>query len=282
MGETLYIPHLQIRSHSAICYTIPTERPSHARHDLRGHKTYSGEITAHAQKRIRRAVEILLMKSPPKIIFNTVSGRPNNFRLSFVTVTISQAEPVPHREAYEKGLKPLLRWLREKQGWKDYIWKAELQARGQVHWHITGNQFLDFRLLKSAWNNIQYQRGWLNDFYAKQGHWAPNSIDIHAVQKVARLDLYLAKYISKSGEKLGSKCWDCSDSLRGKKFFAFEICPETGQRLDNAVETGRARKIVLEQCSIYETAVPQQFIPNSKREEFASWLSSRHSAKGAS
>lgn len=269
--ERGYIPHLQIRYKSAIAYTIPTERPNYTRHDLKGKKTYTGGMTEHAKKRIRRAVEILVMCSPAQSVWNPVSQRVCNFRLTFATVTISASALIPHREAYERGLKPLLRVLRTRYLWQHYIWKAELQKRGQIHWHITGNRFLDYRYLKSEWNNIQYRNGWLNEYHAKTGNWTPNSTDIHAVQNVARLDLYLAKYIAKSGATIQGKCWDTSATLAGKKFYSTPIDWETGYKLDTAQTTGKAQKIILENCSIYRHDAPASLLSVEAGKEFQAW-----------
>lgn len=269
--ERGYIPHIQIRYKSAVVYTIPTERPNYARHDVSKTKTYSGGMTEHAKKRIRRAVEILVMCSPAQSVWNPVSQRPCNFRLTFATITISATTLIPHREAYERGLKPLLRVLRTRYGWQHYIWKAELQKRGQVHWHITGNRFLDYRYLKSEWNNIQYRNGWLREYHEKTGNWAPNSVDIHAVQNVARLDLYLAKYIAKSSATIQGKCWDTSATLAGKKFFATEIDHATGVNLDTAQATGKTQKIVLENCSIYRHDAPASLLSTAAAGQFHNW-----------
>lgn len=264
--------YIQVRSHSLVSYSVPIERPNYHRHEVQQHPTYSGQITAHAQKRIRRACEILLMRSPERHVWNTVTNQPLRFRLTFATLTISQLAPVPHDEAYQRGLKPLLRILRNKWGWTDYIWKAELQQRGQIHYHVTGNQFLDWRVLKSTWNNIQYSAGWLNCFHARHGHYTPNSTDIHAVGKIHRLDLYLAKYIAKNGGKIAGKCWDTSASLAGKKFFAFPETWDVADQIGLEITSGAAKLKALEQCSIIETPTPQKFIPAHERPNFAAWL----------
>ena len=263
---------VQVRSHSLISYSLPIDPRPYQRHAVQNHKTYTGQITDHAQKRIRRACEILLMRSPERTVWNTVTNQPCRFRLTFATLTFSQLAPVPHDEAYQFGLKPLLRTLRSKWGWTDYIWKAELQARGQIHYHITGNQFLDWRVLKSTWNNIQYSRGWLNCFHARHGHYTPNSTDIHAVQNVKRLDLYLAKYISKSGGQIAGKCWDTSSTLAGKKFYSFRETWEVADQIGRDIESGAAKIKALERCSIIETPTPQKFIPAHERANWQNWL----------
>lgn len=265
------LPQLQIRSNSAVAYSLPLEQTPYNRKANINAPTYSGKVTDHAAKRIKRTCEILLMRSPPRTVWNTVTNFPCQFRLTFATITISATTIIDHREAYERGLKPLLRWLRDKQGWKDYLWKAELQTRGQIHWHVTGNQFLDWRHLKSQWNNIQYQRGWLDEYHGKTGLWTPNSTDIHAVGNVKRLDLYLAKYISKTGGQINGKVWDCSETLRGKKFFTFEPNYDTQDLIDEKTKRGEIRRIALENCSILEMKNPEKLIPQNELGNWASW-----------
>lgn len=263
---------LQIRSRCAIAYSQPLDPPQYNRRANITKPTYSGTITTHAAKRIKQACEILLMRSPERWVFNTVTRRYIRLRLTFATLTISCPQIIPHREAYERGLKPMLRWWRDKAGCKDYIWKAELQQRGQIHWHITGNQFVDWRHLKSAWNNIQFKNGWLDDYHAKTGLWTPNSTDIHAVEKVERLDLYLAKYISKTGGQIQGKCWDTSNTLAGKKYFKMELDNDVAALMDRAIYRREFIRKQLEHCSIFEGKHPEKLIPGSQQSAWQSWL----------
>lgn len=269
MGET--VPYLQIRSRCAVAYSLPAEPPKYPRKANIKKPTYSGGITSHAAKRIKKVCEILVMKSPEKVVLNPVTRKPTRFKLTFVTVTISSRTIVDHREAYEKGLKPLIRWLRTKSGVVDYIWKAELQARGQVHWHITTNTYIPWQWLRSAWNAIQKRNGWLNDYHAHYGHWNANSIDVHAVMKVDRIELYLAKYIAKTGATITGKVWDCSNTLAGKNYFAFVRDWDTDDAIMAAQGAGTAKAKRLDNCTIIETRNPETLIPSQFQPDFALW-----------
>lgn len=262
------LPQIQIRTASLIYYELPLEIPKYDRRQNFSGKTYSGKMTEHAAKRIKRAVEVLLFMSPEKTVFNPVTSRHTKFRLTFVTLTISCSTLISHKEAFEKGLKPFLRVARIKFGMQTYIWKAELQKRGQIHYHITTNCFIDYREIKSAWNNIQFRAGWLDEYFAKTGSWAANSTDIHAVHKIKRLDLYLAKYISKSGGQIVGKVWDCSQNLKGKKYFTFEPSAQLLNEIEEDYARGKCKIISRDRCAIVETAHPLDYLPAA---EFANW-----------
>lgn len=190
---------------------------------LKGQQTYSGTVTIGAKKRMSRAIDTLLMISPEQKIFNPIINRYQKFQLTFITLTISDnTKNYSAKESYDLLLSHFLRWLRESKKCKSYIWKLELQERGQVHYHLTTNKFLMFDDIKNEWNRLQKKAGMLDDFYNRFGHFNANSTDIHAVYKVNDIKKYLLKYLSKSEQNESSivgKIWDCSKNLKGVKNF---------------------------------------------------------------
>lgn len=269
MAAPVFIPALQIRSHSVVLYHYPADPLTHKRADLVA-KTYGGGMSAGAVKRIRCAVDVLLQRSPMKFVFNPITMRQCSFRLTFLTLTISTNTMICHKEAYRDGLSPMLDWLRRK-GCRSYIWKAELQARGQIHYHITTNQFVRYDDLRKEWNRLQGKAGWLTEFREKFRHSNPNSTDIHAVQKVARLDLYLAKYIAKNtGGKVNGKVWGCSSDLAGTKRWSCDLDVTEEIAINAAVKAG-ATLVKLERCQIVDTASPASLLTVAHRKDYDLW-----------
>lgn len=265
------VPYLQIRENSVLQYWLPSNPPPPPPR-VGGGTTYTGKMTAGSVRRIRTAVEVLLQRSPEKMVYNPITQGNTKFRLTFLTLTLSTLQIIDPSEAYKEGLAPFLRWLRGI-GVGDYIWKAELQARGQVHYHITTNQFVRYDQIKSTWNRIQERAGWMADFEARHGHRAPNSTDIHAVYKIKRLDLYLCKYLAKDGGGLGrGRVWGCSESLRGKKLFSFVDAGESAARIHEAVRSRKSRVLRLEKCAIAEIRDAAKLLVGEEKEEYRAWL----------
>lgn len=197
-------------------------------------KKYSGETTVNTVRRIRRACTCLDLISKWKIIDNECTGTKQHIRLTFITLTIPSNDLIPHKTAYKNLLKPFIRQMREKHGMTDYIWKAELQKRGQIHYHITTNIYCYWKNIKDLWNQINFKAGYMTQYISKHGHYNANSTDIHKVYNEKQISKYLEKYIckkDKEGRKIDGKIWDCSQNLKGKKLFSVEMQPHHLQNI---------------------------------------------------
>lgn len=278
--ENCYAPVIQVRFKEAICYQLwMGERFANKSHDnIYDVKklAYSGDVTAGSRKRMRRSINLLLQLSPEKIIYNPVSRSHHPFSINFITLTVSDVTVRDHKHVMQKCLAPFLQFLRGK-GVKHYIWKAELQRRGQIHYHITTNKFIHYTEIKKAWNKYQKAAGYLDNYARKHKHFNPNSTDVHAVKNIRDIEAYLVKYMVKQAsageqEKAAKKCWeaglqyvpetkveriegkvwDCSASLSRPLFTTF-INFEIAQILEQAAMNGTEIKD-LEQCSIVKRA----------------------------
>jgi hypothetical protein len=249
---------------------------------------YSGRLTAGARKRLTKAITLLVQGTKKRWIVNPVTGRLNLHQLTFVTLTVSDiGEKLDGKEAYRKLLKPFLDWLRRTKGVNTYIWKAELQRNGQIHYHITLPDFIHYREIRDKWNDIQRRAGIIEKYrqrmleFHKDGfrvrtdllavwpeyqqrqayekgmreNWSdPNSTDVHKVYKIKDVASYLVKEIAKScqnSESLGGKVWDCSENLSAAKYFSAEFKEETFHFVEAAVNEGLAERYDGERFTIY-------------------------------
>ena len=162
--------------------------------------------------------------------------------LSFITLTVSDPQKkLSGKEAYQKLLSHFLAWMRRTKKINTYIWKAELQQNGQIHYHITTPAFINYQEICDKWNNLQRQAGLLNKYASEKGHYDANSTDIHSVRDVKDLSAYLIKYIAKQSqnqESLGGKVWDCSENLSRAKYHSLPFEDHHKQFIDLATEEG--------------------------------------------
>jgi hypothetical protein len=251
---------LQIRN-SAFCYYQQyAEQPERSRKQKLNERnlinTYSGEISRLSKKNISRAVQLLLMASPKVYYINPLTNKKNSHRLTFITLTYSCSNIVVLNEEYKLSLKPFLRWLCEIKGVKNYVWKAEYQKRGQLHYHITTNKFILHHEIKDKWNYIQKSNGYLTEYFDTHGHYNPNSTDVAAVYKINNIEAYLVKYLSKSvgNNTAKGKVWGCSDNLRGKQYFTYDYVPESFiDGIRNAEINGQVHELKdVENCTYWK------------------------------
>lgn len=264
-----YIPYNQLRTNSIIQYHQSQEPRRNTMsyeernwkasimanyHDITQEKTYTGTVTKGAKKRIQKAVSILVQGSNEQWIQNPVTGKRQKFKLSFITLTISETERnLTAKEAHKILLEPFLRYMRDRYNMRTYIWKAELQERGQIHYHLTTNVFIPYYVIRDYWNKLQRKAGLLENFKAKFGHENPNSIDVHSVYKIKNLESYLVKYLSKSESDKGStegKIWDCSTNIKRAKYFVVENDTVSDEKIKEAAKKGKVIYKETEHCKI--------------------------------
>jgi hypothetical protein len=239
--------------------------------------TYTGTQTYGTKKRQRRATDLLMQCTKSEKVYNPILGRLVDHRISMVTLTLSDnTRFISATECRKTCLRPFLDWLTITKGAKFYIWKAERQkdrdfrgklklSKGQLHYHIITDLFVDWTEVKKKWNYLQEKAGYLVDFKSTYNHINPNSTDIHEMQKINNLGAYLLKYVCKEAEKredetaeefaervsVDGKIWDCSSNLRGKQFFKTEFTNTHKTNLDYLVATKQVRIHTSDYCVMY-------------------------------
>jgi hypothetical protein len=264
-------PQIQIRSKSILLYYLPTIRPP------RGNLTitkpaYSGTVTGGVAKRIRRAIDILVQSNPPKMIYNPVTKNTFPFSLNFVTMTIASEKVLGAKFCYTHLLKPFIRKM-GKLGNMSYVWKAEFQKRGQLHYHVATNVFLPWQDIRSTWNNLQRKARLLDEFALKHGNFNPNGTDVHSFYSIKDVGSYMSKYMSKDNTaSVNGKTWDCSKNLK-KPFFAFTPSSEHIEVLRNIESAKGTKKIELEHCTILKCSNPLEILNSSNLADYQKWVS---------
>jgi len=241
MSSEDWSPHLQIRNGYAIGYSLYEGGKSTANNLFNpDFKTYSGEVTEGSVKRLRKCVDLLIQISPERIIFNPVIDDYMPFSVNFITLTVPSPQLIDATWSHKFLLEPFLRKLRSKYGLKHYVWKCEIQERGQIHYHLTTNCFIVWSDIRNEWNNIVSSAGLMKDFIIKNKHANPNSTDVHAVHKIKNLASYICKYVCKSVGKfpIKGKVWDASRSLKDNKLFSTFPSNKDQIKINQAIDRG--------------------------------------------
>jgi len=251
----MYVPVMQVRNSEVIVYRewmgarrARTGMPK----QFQAGNAYSGAMTDGAQKRLKRCVSLLVQKSKNRMIYNPVTEGKHRFRLGFVTLTVAEQGEDTAKEVYKKCMAPWLRWAR-RVGVKDYIWKAELQQRGALHYHLATNEFIHWKDVRDVWNKYQRKAGYLTKFAKEHGHYHANSTDVHAMRKIKNIERYLTKYMQKGvgDSRIQGKTWDASTNLKQAKLFATEM---TWKNLDR-IRAIATKEVIGEFSTIYR--IPQ-------------------------
>lgn len=221
---------------------------------LKHREKYTGKITAGAKKRLSKALSLLVQTAKREYVFNPVTNKHQEHRLSFITLTLPDvAESKDAKFVHKELLQPFLQTMRRKHGMRTYLWKAELQKNGSVHYHITTTAFIPYYDIRDRWNTLVRKHGMLDKFKKQYGHDNPNSIDIHSVQKVQDMEAYLLKYISKETQNeiaLSGKVWDCSLNLKRSEYYTTTNTHDIHNQIRSDIDSGQAWATYLDRCVV--------------------------------
>lgn len=215
-------------------------------------KAYSGILSEAAIKRMRKAIQIMVASAKWKTAYHRDTGKKFRWKINFITLTLSSAQgEFSDTEVMQKCFQPMLRIFREKFGVVSYVWRAERQENGNIHYHIMADTWCNWRYVRTYWNRCQNKLGFIDSFAAVHGHRDPNSTDIHSVKAIRNLAAYMAKYMAKNAPKekrlwendspaenvITGKVWDCSMNLKTAKFPSLVIDGEVFKAVNLSFET---------------------------------------------
>lgn len=245
------------------------QRPETSLRNLK-HNQHDGTLSKSAQKKLNRSTDYLIALAQPKSVTLPYKGKYWKFRLSFITLTLSSDQIHTDQELKKLFLNHFIVEAREKWNLNRYVWRAERQKNGNLHFHILSDTFIPWYELQNTWNRIQNKLGYVDRYrdkmieFHKTGfrvrtdllkQWPvdqqkkaflaakkkdfrqPNSTDIHSVRHIRDIRQYVAKYMSKKDGELpiNGRIWGCS----------YDISSPMGARgdIDNIIssELGRIR-----------------------------------------
>lgn len=279
------IPTIQVRSGCVVLYNHRMYTGNRTKSDFKK-PAYGGSVTKGVQKRISKAIDVFLQTTDGRWVYNTVTGKDMWFRCGFVTLTISDYCAWKADVCYGKLLKPFLRVMKERHGLQKYMWKYELQDRGNVHYHVLVDQFIPHDRVRGVWNGLQHKNRLTDDYARRYGHFNPNSTDIHKVWKIKNLGAYLGKYLQKGTDKVcmseqgfpqllydrdvKGKVWDCSTDLKRGRFTAIHEW-ENDDRLKELVALKEAQVIHLDNCTVVRLDDPEKLLTEEQKIDYCLW-----------
>jgi hypothetical protein len=142
---------------------------------------------------------------------------------------------------------------KRKWGLTNYIWRAEKQKNGNIHFHILSDKFIPYTELRESWNRIVEKLGYVTRFRDKNGMKKPNSTDIHSLNKVKNISNYILKYMVKNENSIcnDGRIWATSTTLSNIKGGQDEISAEYEVELKRLEEMKRTKKISKDYITMY-------------------------------
>lgn len=172
--------------------------------------------------------------------------------VTFTTLTLPSIQVHSDEFIRRYLLGDFLRLIKQKYSVVNYIWKAEAQNNGNIHFHILADAYLpntvsefipdtDVYLetgeINKLWNAILDRYGYIDNYrflmfknynegkikaeklaFQVYNMWSqPNSTDVHALKSKTKPEAYINKYIAKpepNKRKITGRLVGCSDTLK--------------------------------------------------------------------
>ena len=169
--------------------------------------------------KLKNAIRWLVASSETKQVYEKKQKRKVDWKINMCTFTFAE-----NMQDDNKAREIFSRWLemaKYRFGLTSYVWKAEPQQRGAIHFHMSTNIYMQHTQVRFTWNRELIKHG-----LAKQND---NSVDIHAVTNVQSHENYLAEYFLNEDKHEGRRAirgrlWGCSHNLSqaGKEYLIID------------------------------------------------------------
>lgn len=176
---------------------------------------FQGIFKDRAKKRLAEYIDYFVATSPTQLTYCKQLQKSVKFRVNFITLTLPSCQIHSDETIKSKCLSPFLQELSNKHQVDRYLWKAERQSNGNIHFHVTINKFIHYSVIQHTWNRIVNKLGYVDRFQNKHGHRNPHSTEIKSVKNVKRVAAYLAAYLTskKKNDLIKGRFWSVSESI---------------------------------------------------------------------
>lgn len=179
--------------------------PSRNNHVLSPFKAHLEVQSNLSRARMQLAINWLYMFAEKKTIHSIKAWVNKNgdlqhnftYRLGFITLTLPSQQNHDDEFIKEHMLQPFLYWLKRNYN-AAYVWKAETQLNGNIHFHITVDTFIHHRPLASKWNGIMMKYGYCIAFNDGSNNMGNASTQIKSIKNEKGLAGIIGGYLTKN------------------------------------------------------------------------------------
>lgn len=161
-------------------------------------KQRTGLPTVSSMRNLRKCMDVFAMSLVRSKSRNPVTQRVSFMKAAFLTFTIPDAHTMlDSKEGYNKLLKHMIEFLIYHDEVSRYVWRFERQDRGQAHWHVCVNRYIDLHRAKTYWLKLLAKEGLTSDYYEKYDYDPVSALVVQGVRSTKELKFYFDKYFSK-------------------------------------------------------------------------------------
>jgi len=187
--------------------------------------------STQSKTRMSNALNWMLLFAEKKRVYEKATKKTFSFRLAFNTLTIPY--PQKHDDDFIKEhlLQPYLYWLTRYYN-ASYVWKAETQMNGCIHFHITIDTFVHWRSVRAKWNKLLAKHGYCKVFQDGSNDKGNAATQIKAIKNERGLAACIGGYLTR-----GSIEEKEHTALKKKNNTIISDAIEKGYAISQSIET---------------------------------------------
>lgn len=216
-------------------------------------KYTAGGLTATAKKDIRRRVDNWqwAVTASQNLWSKGRERRRRYFVL--ITLTLAAKQTESDNVIKRKYLNVWLQNLERVHKGINWLWVAESQQNGNIHFHVVVDRYVQFEWIRRSWNRVMSNGDYIDRFERKFGNRNPPSVNVRGQKTMGNPAAYITKYLT--GDKfvrdLEGRKWGCCDKLREIDHWALI----DGERLGHFIADNYESEISDIRQTAYSTAV---------------------------
>lgn len=221
--------------------------------NLRNDEFKLQNLSANSKRKLERKLDWLISATAKNCISQPLEDAYLKSNLAVITLTLSRAQYHGDKYIKREMLNRFLTALREEYTKLTYIWKAEIQENSNIHFHIVVNQFICFKRVRTIWNTIQSEHGYIT--ITEDGLSCPMapSTEVKGCQDKTNTKSYLMKYISKleNSRVIEGRLWSCSHDLSSADAIDLPLSTISLQAIEKLVREKKIYVCEWQYCFIY-------------------------------
>lgn len=251
-------------------------------------------VSKVTSSKIRKHVSVLNLVAKEK----EIEGKYNkkySVKCRFITLTLCSSQIHSDQFITKELLGGFLNLCRKEGVLRNYVWRAEKQKRGNIHYHIITDCNVSERLVYKFWVRQLEKYGYLKEYQnkfrnmtfreyeysqkstgasrerllyrynkGKKLDWSkPNSTDIKNVEGDKGIEKYLSKYLSKSNNSdniVRGRVWGCSSGVSLAANTLYKDYEFNKMCFEHGVEVLRKEVLVFDFCEVCKCSLNSLFM----------------------
>ena len=160
----------------------------------------NSEISYSSRKDIIKKISWMNYIANTKL-YTTANNQTFAFKLSMITLTLPSQQQHTDKEIVKNSLNNFLTLMRSYYGMNNYLWRAETQANGNIHFHLITDADINYYVLLYAWNKCIDKLNYVKNYSKKFNSLSKSEYIIYRIKQKKKLGLKFNEYSER--KKLG-------------------------------------------------------------------------------